>query len=162
MEDITRSFLTRPQLELYKREATWAQEGFVSISVPEGPLATGIVSGECQNLTKKKEHFQVLSLVCKQVHEPIVYQPWAPQTYMFRGFYGKSPGFSVAKTSIFSWFWVLMEDIASLVSRARLVGLTIPRFGIHGLTRAPLGDETCHGFVERTHRTGTHPQRKNG
>ena len=36
MADITRSFLTRPQLELYKREAMWGQDGFVSIYVPEG------------------------------------------------------------------------------------------------------------------------------
>ena len=36
MADITRSFLARPQLELYKRKAMWGQDGFVSIYVPEG------------------------------------------------------------------------------------------------------------------------------
>ena len=41
------------------------------------------------------------------------------------------------KPLFFSWFWVLMEDIASLVSQARLVGLTIPRFGIHGFSEPP-------------------------
>ena len=31
-----------------------------------------------------------------------------PKTYIFRGFYGKQPGFEVAKTFIFSWFWGLV------------------------------------------------------
>ncbi len=34
--DITRSCLKGPQLELYKREAMWGQDGFVSIYVPKG------------------------------------------------------------------------------------------------------------------------------
>ena len=36
MADVRRSCLTRPQLELYKREAMWGQDGFVSIYLPEG------------------------------------------------------------------------------------------------------------------------------
>ena len=57
MEDITRSFLTRPQLELYKREAMGEQDGFASIYVPEGyrqGIATGIAWGLARIWKKKK------------------------------------------------------------------------------------------------------------
>ena len=36
MADVRRSCLTRPQLELYKREAMWGQDGFVNIYLPGG------------------------------------------------------------------------------------------------------------------------------
>ena len=52
--DMTKSFLKRPQLELYKREAMWGQGGFVSIYVPEG-YRYGYRFGTGETLEKKEQ-----------------------------------------------------------------------------------------------------------
>ena len=76
--DITRSFLMRPQLELYKREAMsmWEQDGSVSIYVPEGyrkGIATGIAlglerickKGTIPGFARKHEWTDCISRYCK-------------------------------------------------------------------------------------------------
>ena len=58
---ITRSFLTIPELELYKREAMWGQDRFVSIYLPEG-YRYRYRFGTGENVEKKGT---ILSFECK-------------------------------------------------------------------------------------------------
>jgi len=50
-----RSCLTRPHLELYKREAMWGQDGFVSIYLPEG-YRYGYCFGTGETLERKEQY----------------------------------------------------------------------------------------------------------
>ena len=54
MPDITRFFLTRPQLELYKRKAMWGQDGFVSIIYDDKGIAK-VSLWEWRDLGKKEQ-----------------------------------------------------------------------------------------------------------
>ena len=66
MPDITRFFLTRPHLELYKRKAMWGQDGFVSIIYDDKGIAKvslGYRFGSGETL-EKRNNFTINGTRC--------------------------------------------------------------------------------------------------